>query len=113
MAVTKSVDKGQKFLVQFVRIGRGKVTWREYLPRPIAEVDIIRAIKKRKVLMSREVDVSFGQSDWHFTVTAGGRSVGVGVVIPGSHTMPKAEAEALADTYVRETTAMLLAQQEG
>ena len=73
-----------KFLVRFSDVGRDKTCWEDRIGRPVDDVKVIRAIKKRKILASRDIDIDWGGSDYSGTIPASRRSVGRVLIVPGS-----------------------------
>jgi hypothetical protein len=72
------------FLVRFIGDGRGKVSWEQRINRPVTDAKLREAVRWKKVLASREIDVDSGDSDYGGYVTAGGRAVGRFLIVPGS-----------------------------
>lgn len=61
--------------IHFQNVGRDKVSWCEEI-REASEASIMRALRKRKALASREVWVEDGE------ILAGGRLVGRYTILP-------------------------------
>lgn len=67
--------------VRFIEVGRSKVTWTEELPK-LTDSALVRAIRKKNVLMSRDIDVVPNESDDSGIIIVGGlRTVGTWEVI--------------------------------
>jgi hypothetical protein len=74
------------FIVRFMNVGRMKLNWEQRIERPVDEVAIVTAIKKRKALMSKEVSAPY-VDDYGGRIYAGVREVGSYVIVPGSEVM--------------------------
>ena len=74
----------ETLLVKFMEVGRNKVSWEERITRPATDEKLVAAVKKKKVLASRGVDVDSGDSDYGGFVLAGGRAVGRFLIVPGT-----------------------------
>jgi hypothetical protein len=72
------------FLVRFFDVGRNKVCWEERITRPVSDQKILAAVKKKKALASKGVDIDSGGSDYTGYITAGSRAVGRFLIVPGS-----------------------------
>jgi hypothetical protein len=79
MKMAKS--KAETFVVRFMNVGARRLNWEERIPRPVDEMAIVRAVKKKGALLSREVEAPY-EDDWHGVIYAGMREVGRYVIVP-------------------------------
>ena len=67
--------------VRFIEVGRAKVTWIEELPK-LTDSALVRAIRKKKVLMSSDIDVVRNESEDSGIIIVGGlRTVGTWEIV--------------------------------
>ena len=71
------------FLVKFIDVGARKMNWEARIPRPVNEVAIVREVKRKKALRSRDIEAPY-VDDYGGHIYAGVRSVGRYVIVPGS-----------------------------
>jgi hypothetical protein len=48
---------GKGFVVQFSDVGRGKQSWSQRITRPVTDSKLVKAVKDKKALVSRGIDV--------------------------------------------------------
>ena len=67
--------------VRFIEVGRRKATWTEEIPK-VTDSALIRAIRKKNVLMSSDIDVVPNESEDSGIIIVGGlRTVGTWEII--------------------------------
>lgn len=71
------------FLVQFNNVGRNKQSWEQRIERPVSDAKIVAAVKKKRVLMSNEIEAE-STSDYGGRIYAGDQQVGDYFIVPGS-----------------------------
>lgn len=74
-------DKG--FIVRFMGVGARHLEWEERIERPVTDAKIVKAVKRKKALMSQGIETG-GSGDYSGTLFAGGREVGRYLIVPGS-----------------------------
>lgn len=62
-------------IVKFVEVGRGRLDWEQELPN-IEEATVIDAVRRRVVLMSREVSATYEAADNVGIIYAGAHMIG-------------------------------------
>lgn len=73
----------ETFLVRFNNVGRGNLSWEERIQRPVTNAAIVKAVKRKKAIVSKGVDAQ-STSDYGGIITAGDRTVGSYFIVPGS-----------------------------
>jgi hypothetical protein len=71
------------FLVRFTAVGARHLSWEERIERPVTNAAIVKAVKRKKALVSKGVDAE-STSDYGGIITAGGRGVGDYLIVPGT-----------------------------
>lgn len=80
----------ETFEVRFSNVGGDRATWTERIARPVNELAIVTAVRRKGVVLSDDLSAPYVH-DYGGTIYAGMHAIGTYAIVPGSSRLERAK----------------------